>query len=48
MTATTDQKLDAILQALKGLEARVTLIENGQGKTGYDMDAHRAYTPRGS
>ena len=32
MTTTTDQKLDSILQAIKGLEARVTLLESGQGK----------------
>src|SRR3569623_1582333 len=32
MTTTTDQILDSILKAIKGLEARVTLLESGLGK----------------
>jgi len=33
MTTTTDKKLDAILEAIKGLEARVTRIETGSAAT---------------
>ncbi len=34
MTKETDQKLDAILQAIKSLEARVTSIETGSADAG--------------
>jgi hypothetical protein len=34
MTTNTDQKLDAILDAIKSLEARVTRIETGSAGTG--------------
>jgi hypothetical protein len=34
MTKDTDQKLDAILEAIKSLEARVTRIETGSADAG--------------
>lgn len=34
MTTSTDQKLDAILDAIKSLEARVTRIETGSASSG--------------
>ncbi|QQO32099.1 hypothetical protein JJC00_26375 [Bradyrhizobium diazoefficiens] len=39
MTASTDEKLDAILEAIKGLDARVTRIEAGSSAASVSRNA---------
>jgi hypothetical protein len=45
MTTNTDQKLDAILEAIKSLEARVTRVEADNAGAGADQ---KDSGPRGS